>query len=330
MKTKLFLLVAVFALVSCGSTKQQQMQQYPNYGGYQPYPQQGYYQQPVQPVQQYGQQQFLDPTTMQSNATPCERLAHEGWAQGKLRGYGSAESGNRDMARNRAAMNARAEIAASLNALVQSYMTDYNEDIEQDGSFTNSQLFIATQEQVVKEMMAGTAIIFSDTHKNGSRYFYEVCVELDKNKVENAVLNQTAQNGIKMDAAKFREAAQKAWDRLSVEKAGYNPAVAGFQNQQQQILLDQQNQQHQMNMEQQQMQLNQQQQQHQMNMDQQQMQLNQQQQQHQMNMDQQQLQLNRQQQQLQQQQLQQQQMQLQMQQQQQMQQQTQQQQQYIQ
>ena len=312
MKTKLFLLVAVFALASCSSTKQQQMQQYPNYGGYQPYPQQGYYQQPVRPVQQYGQQQFLDPTTMQSSATPCERLAHEGWAQGKLRGYGSAESGNRDMARNRAAMNARAEIAASLNALVQSYMTDYNEDIEQDGSFTNSQLFIATQEQVVKEMLAGTAIIFSDTHKNGSRYFYEVCVELDKNKVENAVLNQSAQNGIKMDAAKFREAAQKAWDRLSVEKAGYNPAVAGFQNQQQQILLDQQNQQHQMNMEQQQMQLNQQQQQHQMNMDQQQ------------------LLLNRQQQQLQQQQLQQQQMQLQMQQQQQMQQQTQQQQQYIQ
>ena len=254
MKTKVLVFAASVVLVSCGSSKQQQVQQYPNYGGYQPYPQQqGYY--PQQPAQQYATQQFLDPTTMQSNATPCERLAREGWPQGKLRGYGSAESGNRDMARNRAALNARNEIAATLNALVQSYMTDYNEDIQQDDAFTNSQMFASTQEQVVKEMMTGTAIIFSDVRQNGSRYFYEVCVELDKGMVENAVLNQGAKNGIKMDAAKFRESAQKAWDRLALEKAGYDPAVAGFQNQQQR-------QQHQMNMEQQQMQLNMQQQQY--------------------------------------------------------------------
>ena len=274
MRTKFMSLVAVILLTSCGSSKQQQVAQYPNYGGYQPYPQQGYYQQPVQQYapQQHASQQFLDPTMMQSNATPCERLAHEGWPQGKLRGYGSAESGNRDMARNRAALNARNEIAATLNALVQSYMTDYNEDVQQDNSFSNSQIFVATQEQVVKEMMTGTGIIFSDVRQNGNRYFYEVCVELDKATVENAVLNQSAKNGIKMDAERFRETAQKAWDRLSVEKGGYNPAIANFQNQQQQQQMNMQNQQLQQ-------QMNAQQQQHQMNMEQQQMQYQLQQQQ---------------------------------------------------
>ena len=79
-------------------------------------------------------------------------------------------------------------------------------------------------------MVSGTAIIFSDYKKNGNRYFYEVCVELDKNAVEEAILSQSVKNGIRMDAAKFREAAQSAWDKLSLEKAGYNPAVLNYEN----------------------------------------------------------------------------------------------------
>ena len=95
-------------------------------------------------------------------------------------------------------------------------------------------------------MVSGTAIIFSDYKKNGNRYFYEVCVELDKNAVEVAILSQSAKNGIRMDAAKFREDAQKAWDKMSIEKAGYNPAVINFENQQmQQQKNNQQNQQQQ-------------------------------------------------------------------------------------
>ena len=237
MKNITFLAITLL-LVACGS-KQQVAQQYPNYGGY--YPQQQY-----APQQQQG---LLDPTTMQSNVSPCERLANQGWHQGKIRGYGSAESGNRDMARNRATMSARNQIAGTLNALVQSYMRDYNEDIQQDDVASNSQMFLATQEQVVKEMVSGTAIIFSDVKQNGNRYFYEVCVELDKNAVEEAILSQSAKNGIKMDAAKFREAAQNAWDRYSIEKAGYNPAAADFENMQQQQRLNMQQQQ--INMQQQ-------------------------------------------------------------------------------
>ena len=215
---KFKLLVAILLLVSCGS-KQQVVQQYPNYGGY--YPQQQV------PQQQEG---LLDPTTMKTNVSQCELLANQGWQQGKIRGYGSAESGNRDMARNRAALSARNQISATLNALVQSYMRDYNEDIQQDDVASNSQMFAAIQEQVVKEMVSGTAIIFSDYKKNGNRYFYEVCVELDKNAVEEAILSQSVKNGIRMDAAKFREAAQSAWDKLSLEKAGYNPAVLNYEN----------------------------------------------------------------------------------------------------
>lgn len=222
---KTTLLVATLLFIACGSSKLQTNQQaYPNYGGY--YPQQ-------QNVTQHHQQGLLDPGTMQSNISQCERLANQGWQQGKIRGYGSAESGNRDMARNRAALSARNQIAATLNALIQSYMRDYNEDIQQDDIASNSQMFAATQEQVVKEMVSGTTIIFSDVQKNGNRYFYEVCVELDKNAVEEAILNQSAKNEIRIDATKFREAAQKAWDKMSLERAGYNPAVVNFENQQQ-------------------------------------------------------------------------------------------------
>lgn len=241
---KITLLAVATLFVACGS-KQQAVQQYPNYSGY--YPQQQVSQQ---------QQGLLDPTTMQSNVSQCERLANQGWQQGKIRGYGSAESANRDMARNRATMSARNQIAGTLNALVQSYMRDYNEDIQQDDVASNSQMFLATQEQVVKEMVSGTAIIFSDFSKNGNLYFYEVCVELDKNAVEEAILSQSAKNGIKMDAAKFREAAQDAWDKYSIEKAGYNPAAVNFENMQQQQQLNMQQQQ--INMQQQQLNMQQQ------------------------------------------------------------------------
>ena len=136
---KFKLLVAILLLVSCGS-KQQVVQQNPNYGGY--YPQQQV------PQQQEG---LLDPTTMKTNVSQCELLANQGWQQGKIRGYGSAESGNRDMARNRAALSARNQIAATLNALVQSYMRDYNEDIQQDDVASNSQMFAAIQSKLLKK-----------------------------------------------------------------------------------------------------------------------------------------------------------------------------------
>ena len=244
------LLALMLIAISCGSSKKTVEQQYPNYGGYQPYPPQQQY------VQNQQQQGILDPTTMQSNITQCERLANQGWQLGKLRGYGSGESGNRDMARNRASLSARNQIAATMNTLVQSYMRDYNEDMQQDDASSNSQMFAATQEQVVKEMLSGAAIIFSDVKKSGNRYMYEVCVELDKSAVENAVLNQSAKNGIRLNAEKFREAAQKAWDKMSIERVGYNPAVTNFENQQQQQQLNMQQQQ--LNMQQQQLNMQQQ------------------------------------------------------------------------
>ena len=46
-------------------------------------------------------------------------------------------------------------------------------------------------------------------------------------------IKQRAKNEIRIDATKFREAAQKAWDKMSLERAGYNPAVVNFENQQQ-------------------------------------------------------------------------------------------------
>ena len=291
MKGKMYLFAAAVTMImaSCGSSKQQQQNPY----GYPPYgypPQQGYYQQPGYYPQQpqltnQQQRQMLDPLTMESNISQTEMLANQGWAAGKLRGYGSAESGNRDMARNRAAVSARAQIAATMRSLVQSYMTDYNEDLAEDEAFSNTQMFAAIQEQIVKETVEGVGIIFSDVQRIGTnRYFYEVCVEMDKGTVEQAMLSSCAKAGIRMEQEKFREKAQNVWDRMSVERAGENPAMADFQNKQQQQQMNIQQQQHDMNMEQQYMDMQQNQQQHNQNMQQQQMQMNQQQQLHNQNM----------------------------------------------
>lgn len=280
-KSTFFVVAFALALVSCGSSKQQQ--QYPNYGAY--YPPQQY---PPQ-YQQYPQQQqgFLDPSQMQSNESQCERLAREGWPQGKLRGYGTARSANKNMARDRAALNARNDIAVTMKALVQSFMRQYTEDFAQDGAESSADMGIQLAEQVAKQTMSGAHIIFSDFKRDGNRYEYEVCVELDKSVVEKAAMNQAAKQGIMLNAEKFREAAQGAWDRMAIEEAGYNPAVADYENQQQQRNMQMQQQQHNMQMQQQNMQMRQDRQEHNQQMQQQRMQMRQERQQHNIEMEQQ-------------------------------------------
>ena len=290
MKTKMFLFVAIIAMImtSCGSSKKSQNDQMMMM-----------MMQMMQQQQQYqGQQQqaqLLDPNTMESNITPCERLARQGWQAGKLRGYGSGVSGNRDMARNRATLSARNEIASQMRTWIRSFMKDYNEDIDVNEASSNEQKFSAIQESVVDEVLQGSVIIFDDVKKEGSnRYFYEVCVELDPKSVINAVLNESALNGVRLNAEKLTEKAEARWNENAVKKAGYDPAVANYQNEQQQQQLNMQQQQinmqqqqHNMNMEQQQMQMQQQQQQHNQNMQQQHMDMRQKQQQHDNNIEQQ-------------------------------------------
>lgn len=301
MKTKMFLFVATIAMImtSCGSSKKSQNDQMMMMMMQMMQQQQQNQSQPIQNATQYttqqGQQvQLLDPSTMQSNMTPCERLAREGWMAGKLRGYGTGRSRNINAAMNQAILNARNDMAASINALVQSYMQDYNEDLQQDDSYSNAQAFTMIQEQVVKEMVQGSLVVFQDKRVENGIYYYEACVQLEKDFVETAVMSDATKKGIRLDAEKFREKAQNAWDRMTVERAGENPALTNYQNQQQQQQLDMQQQQinmqqqqHNMNMEQQQMQMQQQQQQHNQNMQQQRMDMRQQQQQHNNNMEQQ-------------------------------------------
>ena len=173
----------------------------------------------VQPQVQNGYQgELLDPNTMKSNVSQCERLARQGWTVGKVRGYGSGESGNRDMARQRAALSAKNEIASTMSTLVQSYFREYNEDTSKDGVTINSQDFQGIQEQIIKEKLVGAKIIFSDVKRHGNLYFYEVCVELDKTALEEELLKQSEKKGIRMDSDKFRESAQAAWDKIASEQ----------------------------------------------------------------------------------------------------------------
>ena len=97
---------------SCGASRQaqqQQAQQYPNYGGYQPQPQQGYYQ------QQYLSQQGPDASGyVEIKKSPIEELSMV-CGTGEIRSYGSAESEKEQMALNAA----RAQATAALQEKIE-------------------------------------------------------------------------------------------------------------------------------------------------------------------------------------------------------------------
>ena len=297
MKTKMSLLAVavVLFMASCGSSKKSQndqmmqmmmmmMMQQQNQNQYQ-----GQYQ-----AQQAPTHQFLDPLAMQSNVSQTERLAREGRPQGLIRGYGTGSSANQSFASQRAELAAQREAAASLEVLIQSYLEDYNQELGMDASATGAEKAEGIRKQVVNQAMSDCYILFSDYNKENNRYNYEVCVQIDKDKLSQAVIDACARNQIKIDSEHFEQKSRAILAEDDLRKAGYNSNVANFENQQQQQQMDLQQQQHNMNMQQQQMnmqqqQLNmqQQQQQHNNNMQQQRMDMRQQQQQHNNNIEQQ-------------------------------------------
>lgn len=216
---RLISLAAVAILcASCGASRQ--AQQYPNYGGYQPQPQQGYYQQ--QPPQGYYQQQYQSQQGPDASGyveikkSPIEELSMA-CGTGEIRSYGSAESGNEQMALNAARAQATAALQEKIEVYVRAGLDNYAQETGVNGQYALDE---STRNQVmtaVKGIVKGASVV--DTRKmynpTTKRYKYEVCMKYDRAGVLEVMQQQSER--ILANEKKFEQDMQAAWDALDAE-----------------------------------------------------------------------------------------------------------------
>lgn len=239
-KTKCIILtIASLAIVSCGTAKKSQQTQssYPNYGGYQPQP--GYYQQAQQGIytnqqqsgyqQQYQSQQGPDAAGfVEIKKSPIEELSLA-VGTGEIRSYGSAESGNEQMALNAARAQASAALQEKIEMYVRAGLDSYVQETGVNGEYSLDE---STRNQVmtaVKGIVKGATLVDSRKLYNPQtrRYKYEVCMKYDRAGVLSIMQQQSER--IRSNEKKFEEDMQKAWDALDAEN---NRLSLGEQQQQ--------------------------------------------------------------------------------------------------
>ena len=247
--------MASIIFVSCGTTKQSQQTQYPNYGGYQPQQPQGYYQQPPQgyyqqpqqgmyqgQVSQYQQQYQSQPGYDASGFTeirksPIEELSYA-LGTNEIRAFGQAESGNEQMALNAARAQAIAALQEKIEEYVRSGLDQYSQDIGTNSEYAldeykRNQVITAT-----KGVVNGATVL--DTRKlynpNTKRYKYEVCVSYNRAGVLSVMQQQS--DRIRANEKKFEQDMQHAWDALDAQN---NRSTLGEQQQQRQNEMQQNN-----------------------------------------------------------------------------------------
>lgn len=241
------LAVVAILCASCGASRQaqqQQAQQYPNYGGYQPQPQQGYYQQ--QPQQGYYQQQPQQYQAQQGpdasgyveiKKSPIEELSLA-CGTGEIRSYGSAESGNEQMALNAARAQATAALQEKIEVYVRAGLDNYAQETGVNGQYPLDE---STRNQVmtaVKGIVKGASVV--DTRKmynpTTKRYKYEVCMKYDRAGVLEVMQQQSER--ILANEKKFEQDMQASWDALDAENQRES---LGEQQQQRQNQMEQDN-----------------------------------------------------------------------------------------
>ncbi|MCQ2119165.1 MAG: hypothetical protein MJY84_04505 [Bacteroidales bacterium] len=234
--------------VSCGTTKkaqQAQLQQYPNYGGYQPMP--GYYQQGQQGVyqgqapqcqQQYQSQSGYDNSGyVEVKKSPIEELSLA-LGTNEIRAFGQAESRNEQMALNAARAQAVAALQEKIEVYVRAGLDQYAQETGVNSEYALDE---STRNQVMtaaKGVVNGASVL--DTRKlynpNTKRYKYEVCVTYNKAGVIGVMQQQS--DRIRANEKKFEEDMQNAWDALD---ALNNRMSLGEQQQQRQNEMEQNN-----------------------------------------------------------------------------------------
>lgn len=262
----LYLILTMLSLIvlsSCGASRrtaqsngQHSQQPYPNYGGYQPQP--GYYQQTQQGIytnqqqsgyqQQYQSQQGPDAAGfVEIKKSPVEELSLA-VGTGEIRSYGSAESGNEQMALNAARAQASAALQEKIEMYVRAGLDSYVQETGVNGEYSLDE---STRNQVmtaVKGIVKGATLVDSRKLYNPQtrRYKYEVCMKYDRAGVLSVMQQQS--DRIRSNEKKFEEDMQKAWDALDAEN---NRLSLGEQQQRRSNAMEQENldRQHQRDME---------------------------------------------------------------------------------
>lgn len=258
-KTVLLLTTLSLLFVGCKSSKQAYnqppygyQQQYPNYNGYQPqgsgyYPQQQYV--PVNQNQQGYQQQYQNQQGpdaagfIEIQKSPIEELSLA-VGTNEIRAFGSAESGNAQMAFNAARAQATAALKEKMEVYVRAGLDQY---IQETGVNSEYSLDESTRNQVmtaVKGIINGASVLDSRKLYNPKtkRYKYEVCMKYDRAGILSVMQQQSER--IRNNEKQFEADMKEAWDALDAEN---NRVSLGEQqqirhNEMQQKNLDRENQ----------------------------------------------------------------------------------------
>lgn len=201
MKTILPLLSIVALLASCKSSKEVQSNVIP-------YPQ---YQQQYQTRNEPDADGFVE-----IKKSPIEELALV-TGTNEIRAFGSAESGNAQMAYNAARAQATAALKEKMEVYVRAGLDQYTQEVGVNSEYALDE---STRNQIitaVKGIINGASILDSRKMYNPKtkRYKYEVCMKYDRAGVLSVMQQQSER--ILKNEKQFEADMKEAWDALDAE-----------------------------------------------------------------------------------------------------------------
>lgn len=194
-------LLGLLSITSCKSSKEVQSNAIP-------YPQ---YQQQYKTRNETDVDGFVE-----IKKSPIEELALA-IGTNEIRSFGSAESGNAQMAFNSARAQATAALKEKMEVYVRAGLDQYSQEVGVNSEYALDE---STRNQIitaVKGIINGASVLDSRKMYNPStkRYKYEVCMKYDRAGVLTAMQQQSER--IRSNEKKFEEDMKEAWDALDAE-----------------------------------------------------------------------------------------------------------------
>lgn len=148
--------------------------------------------------------------------SPIEELALA-IGTNEIRAYGSAESGNAQMAFNAARTQATAALKEKMEVYVRAGLDQYTQEVGVNSEYSLDE---STRNQIitaVKGIINGASVLDSRKmyNPNNKRYKYEVCMKYDRAGVLTAIQQQSER--IRNNEKKFEADMKEAWDALDAE-----------------------------------------------------------------------------------------------------------------
>ena len=212
-KSILFAAFAALVLCSCGASKQAAVAQQ---------------QSPAQYVVSPSASKPVKTTEVEEDIDECEEKSYD-WSDGMIKAYASAVNPDRDFARTQAVTLARAELAASVRALVTNVIKSYRNSVAKDKptkSTFESQI-TQTADVMADEVLAFTGVLcskrFKITDENGLSYRACVCVAMRNNfeqALEEKVIKLSDDDviGVKFREDQFRKSYKEELEAYRQQK----------------------------------------------------------------------------------------------------------------